>query len=97
MDIADGIIDLIQILSIVVGGGHTTEATNHLMAIPCSSHFGLGYTGVESQFVWRVATNHFSKSTISFLLVARQVENLSHQKPLPSSLYVASFVLDDLF
>ena len=96
VNVADGIINLVEIILVVVGCGHALEAPNHLLRLVGGQHLCLGNLGVELQLVRRVQANHLSESLVGFGLVSQRGLQLAHEVPFARALLLAHLVLDDV-
>ena len=93
MDIANGIVNLVEIFGIVVVGGHAFQSAYHLATIVAGQHLCLSYSGVELQLVRRIASDYVFKGIVGLLLITKQILYLTHKEPLAGPLGLAAFVL----
>ena len=96
IDISDGVIHLVKILSIVVVGSHTLQLAYHLLAVVLGQHLGLSDACIELEFVWRTAADNSAESLVCLLLIAHQIVYLTKQIQLACLLHLAFLVLDGL-
>ena len=96
VDVADGVVHLVEVVFVLVRLGHSAQPLYHLLRTAPCHDLGLGYAGVELHFVRRVLPHHLAVSLVCRLPVAEPGLQLSHQKPLAGFLLLAPFVLDDL-
>ena len=96
VDIAEGVIHLVEVFLVVIRFRHPFQTTDHLAAFVGRHHLRLGDAGVELRLVGRMTAHHLLIGLIGRLAVAQQVLNLSHQEPLPGLLRLATLVLDGL-
>ena len=94
IDVADGIVNLVEIFSIVVVAGHTFQLAYHLLAVVLGHHLSLGDAGVELQLVRRTQSHHVLIGAVGLLLVSKLILDLSQQKPLAGTLNLSALVLD---
>ena len=96
IDIAHGVVHLVQILLIVVAGGHALQARYHLLAVALGGHLGHGDTGVEGQLVGRVLLEHLAVGFVGLVLPAQLGQELPHEEPFAGPLLAAHLMLDHL-
>ena len=96
VDIADGVVYLVEVVLVLVTGGHPLEPPYHLVRLSARHHLGHGDTGIELKVVGRVLTDDVAVGTQRFGLVAEGCLQLSHEIPLAGPLLAAHLVLDDL-
>ena len=96
IDVADGVIQLIEIVLVVVRRGHAPQTIDHALGVAGSHHLRLGDAGIELQFVGWVQAHHVAEGFVSVLAVAQLRMELSHQKPLAGFLLATGLMLDDL-
>ncbi len=70
VDVAHGIVDLVQIVLVVVVGSHALEAAYHLAVLSVGQYLGHGDARVELQFVGRVLPYHVAEGVVGLLVVA---------------------------
>ena len=97
IDVADGIIYLVEILFVVIRSCHSLQLADHLVGIVFRHDFCHGNTGIEGKFVRRIQANHVLEGFIGFLLVADGCLQLSHQIPFACLLLAAHFMADYFF
>ena len=79
MNVADGIVDAVEIVGIVGVLGHALELTHHGASLPVGHHLGLQDAGVEGQFIRRIQPHTFLERLVGGLLIACQLADLSEQ------------------
>ena len=77
VDVAHGVIYLIQVLGILVGACHSLQPADHLLGIAASHHLRHGDAGIELQFVRRVHAHHAAESLVGILPLAKGGIDLS--------------------
>ena len=70
IDVADGVIHLVEVFFVVVGCSHSLQLANHLLGIVSCQHLGHGDAGVKLQFVRWIEPDYMLEGSISLLLVA---------------------------
>ena len=96
IDVTDGVVYLIQVVLVLVAGGHTLQPADHLLGLTGSHHLGHSDAGVELNLVRRVLGDHLLVSLISLLLMSELSLELSEQEVLACLLALAHLVLNDL-
>ena len=96
VDVADGVVHLVEVFLVVIVGCHSLQTTDHLLGVALCHYLGLCDAGVELQLVGRMTAHGLAEGLICLLAVPQQVLDLSHEEPLPGALCVAPLVLDDL-
>ncbi len=94
IDIAYGVVHLVEIVLVVVGSGHAAQLSYHLPRASAGHHLRLRYAGVELQFVWRTLAHHAAVSLVGHVTVSQFGLNLSHEIPHAGLLLLAALVLD---
>ena len=77
VDIADGVVHLIQVVFVVVVGGHTLQSADHRLGIASCHHLRLCDTGIELQFVGRMTAYNLPERTLCFRPVSKLAFYLS--------------------
>ena len=95
IDIAHGIVDLVEIVFVVVRGRHSLESADGLLRLSGGHHLGHGDACVEGEFIGRVLGNHFLVGLIGLLLVAESRFELSHKEPFTCALLPPHLMFDD--
>ena len=95
INVADGVVNLVEVILVVVICRHAFQSANHLFGIVCRHHLGHGDAGVELQLVGRVLADDAFERFVSQLAVSERSLQLSHEKPLAGFLLAAHLVLDD--
>ena len=95
VDVAHGVIDLVQVVLVVVVACHALQAAYHAAAVAGGHHLGLGNAGIELQLVGRVLAYHVLVGIEGLLRVAQRGLYLSHQEPFTGFLGLPLLVLDD--
>ena len=96
VDIAHGVVHLVEIVLVVVVAGHTLQLADHTLAVGACHHLCLGYPGIEFQFIGRVLSYGVLIGFVGFVVVAQSCLYLSHEEPFTCFLRLAPFVLDHL-
>ena len=96
VDVADGVVHLIQIVLVVIVGRHTLQLADHASRIALSHHLGLGNAGVEGQLVGRILTDGAGVGFVGGIAMAQCRLHLSHDEPQARFLRLARLALDDL-
>ena len=96
VDVADGIIHLVEIVLVVVVGGHAFQPADHLLRLSLRQHLGHGNAGVEVELVGRGKPSDVAVGLVSLALVAHGFLQLAHEEPLARLLLAAYLVLDAL-
>ena len=96
VDIADGIVHLVEVVFVVVRGGHALQTADHLLVVRGGHHLGLGDAGVELHLVGRILGGHAAVCLVGLPCVAQRCLDLSHDKPLAGFLRLAVLTADDL-
>ena len=94
IDIADGIVHLVEILLVVIRTGHAFQLADFSLCVAGGHHLCLGNAGIKLQLVGWIQADAVLIGFIGILLVAQQCLYLSHQEPLPGTLLPALLVLD---
>ena len=71
IDVAHGIIDLVEILRILVGTGHRLQAADHFLGITLCHHLTHGDAGIELQLVRRVHAYDAAKCLVGIVALAQ--------------------------
>ena len=95
IDIAQGIVHLIEIVLIVVGTCHALELTDHLPALRGSQHLTEGYACIESQLVRRIKPGHTPISLRSLSVVSKGSLKLPKEIILTRFLLAPHLMTDD--
>ena len=95
VDVAHGVVDLVQVVLVVVVGSHAPQLPDHLGTVALGHHFRLCYAGVEVQLVGRVLCTHFSVGPVGLLFVAERGLYLSQQEVFACLLRLPLLVSDD--
>ena len=61
VDVADGVIDLVQVVLVVVRTGHASQLADFSLEVGGGHHLGLGNARIELQLVGWVQTYHVLK------------------------------------
>ena len=93
IDVADGVIYLVEIFLVVVRGCHTAQPAYHTSRLTLGHHLGLCDTRVELQFVRRVEPYHPAVSAVSRVGLAHSGIELTQQEPLTGTLLTAHLVV----
>ena len=96
VDIADGIVHLVQVFLVVVVGGHALQLAYHLACPAASHHLGHGDAGVELNLVGGIQPHHVLESLVGLRALALCRIDLSQQIPFARLLLLAHLVLDYL-
>ena len=96
IDIAHGVIDLIEVFFVVVVSGHSPQAGNHLFGFSCCRNLRHGDTGIELELVGRVLAQHGAIGFVGFLVIAKGLIELSEQEPLSCPLLGAHLMANHL-
>ena len=96
VDVAHGIVDLIEKLLVVVVGSHAFQPADGLFRPARCHHLSHGDARIEVQFIGRVQAHHFLIGFISQVAMSEGSLELSEQEPFPGSLFLAHLVLDHL-
>ena len=96
VDVADGIVDLVQEVLVIVRTRHTFQTTDLTLEVRGWHHLGLGNAGVELQLVGRIESDDMLVGIVGIFTITQLGVYLSHQKPFAGFLLAAFFVLDDL-
>ena len=81
MYVADGIINLVKILLILVACSHSFQFRYHLPGVVGCQNLGHGDAGIELQFVRWIETDDMLESAIGILGMSLLCFYLSHQIP----------------
>ena len=92
IDIADGIVYLVEIVFVVVRPGHALQLANHLFALSGSHHLCHGDAGIELHLVGRIQAHHMAVGLIRLGAMAECRFKLSEQIPLTCPLHSAHLV-----
>ena len=95
VDVAHGVIYLIQVFLVFVGGCHALEVTDSLFGVALCHHFGHGNASIELQFVRRIETYDMFESFVCLLSHAYGCLKLPHEIPFASFLLTTHLMLDD--
>ena len=97
INVADGIVDLVQIFGVVLIFGHTSQTAYHLLGLVLAHDLRLQHTRRQSHFVGRIGRHHARQGTVGFLLLALHVVELTDQEvqtgPTDSALGVLHHML----
>ena len=96
VDVADGVVHLVEIVLVVVVGGHTLQLAYHLPRPAASHHLGHRDAGVELNLVGRVQPYHMLERLVCLVALALCRIDLPEQIPLARLLLAAHLVLDNL-
>ena len=96
INIAERIINLVEIILVLVRCRHPFQTTNHRLRLTPGHHLGHRDSGIEFDFVGRILRNHLFISLVSLLLMSKFSLQLSEQIVFASLLLLAHFVFDDL-
>ena len=96
VDIAHGIIYLVEVFLVLVRGSHAAQFADHLLCLSLRHHLRHGDAGVEFQFVGWVLGDDLAKRLVRFGMMAQGRLDLSHQIPFARFLLLSHLVLDDL-
>ncbi len=96
VDIADGVVHLVEVVLVLVAGGHPLEPTYHLMRLSARHHLGHGNASIELQIVRRILPDDTAIGTEGLGIVAESGLQLSHEIPFAGTLLASHLVLDDL-
>ncbi len=96
VDVSDGIVHLVEIVLVVVVGGHALQPTDHLLRLTFREHFGHGDACIEVQLVGRSQSADVVVGLVSLAVVAESLIELSEQEPLAGFLLAAHLVFDHL-
>ena len=94
--VADGIVNLIQIVLVVVRCCHPFQLLDFTLMVHGGQHLRLGNARVELQFVGRVQSDNVLKSLVGLVFMSQDGLQLSHQEPLTGFLLPSAFVFDGL-
>ena len=95
IDVADGIVDLIKIVDVLLRPRHALQPRDHLLGMPASHHLGHGDARIELQFVGRIGAHHSTERLIGLLVVAEGRLHLSQEEQFARFLLLAHLLLDD--
>ena len=95
IDVADGVIHLVEIFLVLVGSRHALEPGYHLVRLRARHHLGHGYACVELHLIGRILPYHTSIGIGGGSLVAEQGLYLSHDEPLACALLASHLVAYD--
>ena len=84
IDVADGVVYLVEIVLVLVRACHALQSANHLLRLTGRHHLRHGDARVELQFVRRVELHH---------VLAQCRLHLSHEKPFAGALLASHLVL----
>ena len=96
IDIAHGIVDLVEIVLVVVVGGHALQTADGLLGFAGSHHLGHGDARIEVELIGRVLVAHLAESLVGSIAMAQFGLQLSEQEPLAGTLLATHLVLDNL-
>ena len=96
VDVADGVVYLVEIVLVLVRACHALQSANHLLRLTGRHHLRHGDARVELQFVRRVELHHVLECLCCLHVVAQCRLHLSHEKPLAGALLASHLVLDDV-
>ena len=96
IDVADGIVDLIEIVLVIIRPCHALQPPYHLPRLPRGHHLGHGDARIELHLIGRIEPHHMAVSLEGQLPVARLLIELAQQIPLAGALLPTHLVLDDL-
>ena len=96
IDVADGIVDLVKILLVIIRRSHAFQLGNHLLLFSSGHHFGHGHTGVERKRIIRVQFCHVLIGLIGLSVPTGFSKQLPQQKPLACLLLAPHLMTDDL-
>ena len=92
VDVADGVVHLIQIFFIVVRPRHTLQTADLTFRISSGHHLGLCNACIKLQLIGRIQTYHVAIGLVSLILLSEQGLYLSHDVPLAGFLLAAVLV-----
>ena len=92
IDVADGIVYLVEIFLVVVRCSHTAQTAYHAARLPLGHYLGLGDAGVELELVGRVEAHHAAEGVVGRVGFAHGGIELAQQIPLAGSLLAAHLV-----
>ena len=97
MDVAESVIDLVEIILVFVRRSHALQLANHLLRLRASHHLGHGDAGVKLNFVGRILRNHLFIGLVSLLRMSQLRFQLPEQVVFAGFLALSHLVLDDFF
>ena len=96
IDVAHGVIYLVEVVLVVVRGGHALQPADGFLRAGRGHHFRHGDAGVESQFIGWVLAQHALVCLVCLVAQPQFCLELTQEKPFPGALLLAHLVLDDL-
>ena len=94
VDIAHGIIHLVEILRILIRTGHRLQPADHLLRVTTSHHLAHGDAGIELQLVGGIHAHHATEGLIGIVALAQCGIQLTQQEVFAGFLLAAHLVLD---
>ena len=79
VDVADGIIDAVQVVGVVGVLGHTPQPSDDGLPLSLGHHLGLHDTCVKSQFVRRILAYALAQGAVGLFLLSCQLAELSKE------------------
>ena len=97
INIADGVIDLVEIIFVLVRCRHSLQTTDHRLRLTSSHHLRHRDSGIERDFVGRILRNHLLISLVGLLTMAQFRFQLSQKIVFTGFLALSTLVFDDFF
>ena len=94
VDIAHGIIHLIEILRILIRTGHRLQPADHLLRVASGHHLAHGDAGIELQLIGRIHAHHATESLVGIVALSKGSIQLTQQEVFAGFLLAAHLVLD---
>ena len=94
VDIAHGIIHLVEILRILIRTGHRLQPADHLLRVTSGHHLAHGDAGIELQLVRRIHAHHAAEGLVGIVALSKGCIQLTQQEVFTSLLLAAHLVLD---
>jgi len=96
VDVANGVVHLVEIVLVLVALGHALEFFNHGLGRVARHHLGLQDAGIEGQFVGRIAAHDAGKRLVGIVVQSQFVLHLPHEEVQSRALQLVFGVLNGL-
>ena len=96
VDVADGVVNLVLVVLVLLVAGHAAQFLHHLAVVAGGHGFGLQDLCVERQLVGRVGADDPPQGLVGFRLLPRLVVQLSQQEVQAGLLFLVPLFPDGL-
>ena len=93
VDVADGIVNLVEIVLVFLVLCHTKQAFYHLLVLRAGHHLRLQDAGIERQFVGRIAADNLRERLVCLIVLSQFALQLSEQEVQACALHLVRGML----